>query len=101
MNGVKQVQVQKWSASDGENYIKSKGGSISAGDDYASNYLAIFPQETLTKDGKTFTVKMKIEKKPTTSTSMLYHSVDGKSWSQIQDVEYSGGTATFQASKGT
>ena len=99
LDGLKSIQLEEWSPDAGSNQLKKGGGSITVGDDFSSNFLAVYPMQRLTKDGKTFTVKLKVEESAGHST-YVYHSSDMKTWSKISDASISDGTATFKASAG-
>ncbi|XP_065067104.1 protein DD3-3-like [Rhopilema esculentum] len=99
LDGLKSIQLEEWSPDAGSDQLKKGGGSITVGDDFSSNFLAVYPMQRLTKDGKTFTVKLKVEESAGHST-YVYHSSDMKTWSKISDASISDGTATFKASAG-
>lgn len=79
--------------------MKDSGGKIEVGDEYGSNFLAVYPMKQLTRPGKEFTVKMKIEESAGFNT-YVYHSYDMTSWSRVADASFEEGIASFKASSG-
>ncbi len=98
LKGVQSIKVEEWPVTDGKAQMQSKGGSINVGDDYGSNFFAIYPMQQIAQDGKTFIAKMKVDGGG--SDNRIYHSIDMKTWTRVADVEFTDGKASFQASSG-
>ena len=99
LDGVKSIKLEEWSSDVGNKKIAEKGGWLKMGDDYASKFMAVYPMQKLAQDGKSFMMKMKVQKSSGSDT-YIYHSTDMKTWSRVSGVSMEGGTATFQASMG-
>ena len=99
MNGVQSLRIEEWPLDAGKSQMQSKSGSINVGDDYGSKFIAIYPMKALSKDGKKFLVKMKIDD-ATGSKTRIYHSINMKSWTRVNGVSYNDGIASFQSSSG-
>ena len=53
------IRVESWTRENGEEFIKSQGGRMSAGDGYRSDFFVVHPVGDLVKPGKSVTLKMK------------------------------------------
>ena len=95
MQNPKRVIIQRWDSDAAEKIIEKNGGSMNIGSGYESKYLVVEPFEELA-DGKKVTIKMKVD----SSTAKIYHSVNYKTWNEIDDYSYDDGTAQFQSRKG-
>lgn len=91
----KLIRVEEWSEKDGNELVKSKGGYIKVGENFESNFLAVFPFDDLV-DGADVTVKIKVSAEDV----MIYHSLDYIHWKKINNVRVKRNVATFQSQMG-
>ncbi|XP_057296382.1 protein DD3-3-like isoform X2 [Hydractinia symbiolongicarpus] len=91
----KQIRVEQWDESAGEEVVKQQGGELNKGDSYESKYFVVYPFEKLA-NGAEVTIKMKVE----SDDAEIYHSTDYKNWREISGADISDNVATFQAREG-
>lgn len=99
MESLTNIRIEEWSSEKENNKLERSGGKIEVGDEYGSNFLAVYPIKLLSQPGKTFMVKLKIEKS-TGFNTFIYHSADMTSWSRVSSVSFEDSTASFQATSG-
>ena len=81
--------------------LQAKGGKMGVGNEYASDFVVLNPQNLKTEDGKKILVKMKVDSS-VTSPPQIFRSNEQESfrtWYKV-DAEVSGGVASFQTSQG-
>ena len=81
--------------------IKEKGGKMGVGNEYASYFVVVSPQDLKTVDCKKMTMKMKVDSS-VTSPPQIYRSSEQenfRTWYKV-DAEINDGVASFQTSQG-
>ena len=97
---MKSISIEELPKAEGEAQVEAMGGSVDVGDDYASNFLIINPQEKLTDGDKMFTVTMKVES-GTAGTATVYKTNKNSKgrWVKV-DAEINEGVAKMQVNEG-
>lgn len=99
-SGLKHISVEEWSKTDGEAQVEAMGGSVDVGDDYASNFLAIYPQEKLTDGDKKFSVTLKVDSSMSGTVTVYTTSKDTpRQWRKV-DAKINEGVALMQVDRG-
>ena len=99
---LQEIQVEVLPADEGETFVESQGGKVGVGDDYASNFVVIRPEEMPAKDGKKLKIKMKVDDGAKTSTIELFRGSPSENlvtWYKVE-AEINEGYATFETEKG-
>lgn len=95
------LEVEVLSHDDGEKLIESKSGKMGVGNGYASKFVVLRPESLVTRNGKKFKIKMKVDDGATSKTQLFWSSTaeNLKTWYKM-DAEISDGYATFETNKG-
>lgn len=94
------MRLEVWPRSQGQDKVKVAGRTLTAGEDYVSDFLVVYPQSSLARPGKHMEVTLKID--PDQSNVAVYRtSSDGnfETWTKL-DTDINGDTASFRASAG-
>lgn len=95
------ISVEEWSKTEGETQVEALGGSVDVGEGYASNFIAISPEEKLTDGDETFLVQLKVDSSMSGTVTVYKTDKDSKGqWVKV-DAEIDDGIAKMQVDKGT
>lgn len=100
LHGLHLLRVEVWPVEEGANRVQASGRDLKAGDDFASKFLVVYPQESLTVPGQYILASLKLTSD--TSNVAVYRSNSEKgfsTWTKI-DTTVNGGVASFQMSSG-
>ncbi|GFR70427.1 protein DD3-3-like [Elysia marginata] len=98
-DGLKKIRLEKWDTSEGEKMMKAAGKSLDEGDDYASDFYLVTPENLVQSEEsqKTFMVEMKVSDSDDVE---IYHATEDLTvWSKA-DADIGGGKARIQAKRG-
>eukprot|EP00118_Oscarella_pearsei_P024793 m.306807 g.306807 ORF g.306807 m.306807 type:complete len:796 (+) comp41600_c0_seq1:94-2481(+) len=94
-----QARMEEWKSADCDNVISSLNRNLPAGDS-TLNCIAVYPQERLTKDNRTFNVEMSVD--PGFTDSVTVYSTTGLAaagWKKLS-ASSSNGMVSFAATDG-
>lgn len=97
--GLKKLTLQRWTTEQGEERMRAYHREMTVGEDYASSFFMLSPEEQLSAGETGFTAKMKVD---TEDDISVYRSTSDSfaTWVEVPGVSVSGGVATFQAQHG-
>ncbi|XP_006822467.2 protein DD3-3-like [Saccoglossus kowalevskii] len=100
LDDLYKFQMEVWAAKQGEAAMHQIGRQISVGTGYASDYVVLHPQQKVTQDDKTFTMKIKVTH-PTTEDIAVYRSNADtfSSWHRVSAVKQ-GDSVLFETQEG-
>ncbi|XP_071142451.1 protein DD3-3-like isoform X1 [Mytilus edulis] len=93
------LKLNEWNSKDGENLMKSKGGAITVGDDFASDFIVLAPETKLTDNGKKVTVGITINEDASDIGIYRSNTENFAGWTKV-DATINGGMAEFQTDQG-
>lgn len=93
------LKLNEWSSNDGLNLMKSKGGDISVGDDFASDFIVLAPETKLTDNGKKVTIGIDINEDASDIGIYRSNTENFGGWTKV-DASINGGMAEFQTDQG-
>ncbi|XP_005096259.1 protein DD3-3 [Aplysia californica] len=99
-SSLKNVRLEKWSVSEGEAAMSRVNRALGAGDDYASDFVVLQPENLIEEgdDDKFFTLRIQLSD-DSDDVDVYYAPSDFSAWSKA-DAHVGGGVATVRAQHG-
>ncbi|KAK7102363.1 protein DD3-3-like [Littorina saxatilis] len=99
-DSLQKVSLQKWSAEQGEQRMRTKNREISFGEEYASSFYVVSPEQTMSASGKGIMTKMSITTDDDDVAVYRSNTENFATWVQVTGVQINDGVASFQAQQG-
>ncbi|KAK6176566.1 hypothetical protein SNE40_014827 [Patella caerulea] len=93
------LRAEEWPVEEGTRQISSKEKELNVGDEFASDFLVIYPQEKITKPDKTFTVQMEVDDSKNEVQIYRSNSDNFAAWTKVP-AEIKDGKAVFSVQEG-
>ncbi len=94
------VRVEEVSKADGEEMLRKSGGFITKDDDYASDFMAVYPMNAFPAADSHLSVDLKLKKDMDPEYVTVYHSPDMKAWYPVENQDIQDGKARIKLESG-
>jgi len=94
------VRVEEVSKADGEEMLRKSGGFITKDDDYASDFMAVYPMKVFPAADSHLSVDLKLKKDMDPEYVTVYHSPDMKAWYPVENQDIQDGKARIKLESG-
>ncbi|CAL1539911.1 unnamed protein product [Lymnaea stagnalis] len=98
LESLTQIRIEKLSIDEGKQALKKANRDLTEGDDFASDFFIINPDNLISGEGKTFTLELKLSD-DSDGVDIYHASTDYSGWSKIS-ANIGDGVARVQASSG-
>ena len=94
------VTISELSQDEGEQLLQENGEAMQKYNDYASDYMAVYPMNKLLASDSHLSISLKLKKDVSPKDVLVYHSPDMKSWYPVAHQQVKDGKVSVKVESG-